>query len=434
MWAVLALGALATSPALARQPNLIVIMADDLGAKELGCYGHPEHRTPRLDALAKTGTQFRTCYATPVCHPTRFEIMTGQYGSHNGVFNFANRPGGPKGNAKVEDIGANHITFAEVLKPAGYATGLAGKWQLSGEAPTLVNDCGFDEYMIWAYKNNWPPGTDYTGGYEGRGNSKPARYWHPSLVTNGKYQPTKPDDYGPDLHTDFLIDFMKRHRDEPFFVYYPMCLTHAPWLPTPDSEQNGKKRGSGGPQNFQANVEYMDKLVGRIVDALDELGLRENTILFFTGDNGTGNDGKNKPTELGARVPMIVNGPGVQARGAIDDLVDLSDVLPTLADLAGTTPPSDRPIDGKSFAGVLKGQPSPRDWIFSYLGGDRIVRDKRWLLEANSMTRPGRFYDCGESRDGTGYRDVTTSDDPEVRAARERFEKILADLPSPVVD
>ena len=122
---------------VARPPNFILIMADDAGAGEFGAYGNPKNLTPRLSELARSGVQFSTCYATPVCRPTRIEIMTGQYGHHNGVYQFANKPGGPSLEADVNDI-THHLTFAQVLKEHGYATALAGKWQLSGDHPTLI--------------------------------------------------------------------------------------------------------------------------------------------------------------------------------------------------------------------------------------------------------------------------------------------------------
>ena len=417
-----------------RPPNLIVLMADDLGARELGCYGHPKHRTPNLDRLARTGVQFNTCFATPICHPTRFEIMTGQYGHHNGVYHFPSRRGGPQPGSPEDNI-ANHLTFAQVLKPRGYATAQAGKWQLTGKVPTLVRECGFDEYCMWAYKHNLPPGVEHTGGWEGAKGGKTSRYWHPSIVKNGEYLPTGPEDYGPDLFTDFVIDFARRHADRPFFIYYPMCLTHAPYYPTPDTVQAETEKFKHSRDNFQVNVEYTDKLVGRIVGALEEMGLRENTVLFFTGDNGTGGNGKGQPTELGARVPMIVDGAGlVKPIGLSGELVDLSDVLPTLAELAGAGLPAEHVIDGRSFAPLLRGETAgQREWIFSYIGDRRIVRTKRWLLEDNSPLRPGRLYDCGASRDGTGYRDVSDSQDPEAVAARKMIEEILADKPAPVI-
>ena len=420
------------SAASGRPLNFIVIMADDLGAKELGCYGNKKHLTPNLDRLARTGMQFKTCYATPICHPTRFEIMTGKYGHNNGVFHFPGRRGGPKAGSPEDDI-ARKVTFAQVLKPHGYATAHSGKWQLTGKIPTLINECGFDEYCMWAYKHNLPEGVRHTGGWEGKKGGKTSRYWHPSIVKNSKYVPTGPDDYGPDMFTDFIIDFVKRHKDKPFFVYYPMALTHGPFYATPDTVKSEKEKFKNLRTNFKANVEYMDKLVGRIVRALDSMGLRENTVVFFTGDNGTGGDGKGQYTELGARVPMIANCPGVvKPSKPSDELVDLSDILPTLTDFAGAKPPSG--IDGRSFAPLLRDEKGPtREWIYSYLADRQILRTKRWLLEDNGPGHPGRFFDCSDSRDGTGYRDVTNSTNPEVQAAKKRFKEILADKPLPIV-
>jgi arylsulfatase A len=418
-----------------RPPNLIVIMADDLGAKELSCYGNQEHRTPNLDRLGQTGVQFKTCYATPICHPTRFEIMTGQYGHHNKVYQFPGRRGGPVTGSPEDDI-ARHLTFAQVLKKRGYATVHAGKWQLTGQIPTLVNECGFDEYCMWAYKHNLPPGVKHTGGWEGKRGGKASRYWHPSIVKNGKYLPTQPDDYGPDIFTNFVIDFIERHRNRPFFAYYPMCLTHGPFYVTPDTVQSeDEKFKNDRKRNFKANVEYVDKLIGRIVEALKANGLRENTVVLFTGDNGTGGQGKGQPTELGARVPMIANCPGtINPLGTSDELVDLSDIMPTLADFAGAKLPRRHIIDGRSFAPLLRGEKGPaREWIYSYLGDRQVLRTKRWLLEDNGPNHPGRFYDCGDSRDGTGYQDVTNSTNPEALAAKKRFKEILADKPLPIV-
>ncbi len=407
-----------------RRPNLVVMMADDLGAKELGCYGHPRHRTPRLDALAAGGVRFRTCYSAPVCSPTRVMIMTGRYGFRTGWNNFMLRAYAPRKDSPLFDIGTSQITFAELLKERGYATALAGKWQLSGSLPTLIHDCGFDEYRIWAYDHYLPSGVKHTGGRKGL---RTARYWHPSIMQNGKYIPTKPADYGPDMLVDFIIDFMKRNRDRPFCVYYPMCLTHQPWAPTPVVGEPGEKTKGG----LQHNVQYMDHTVGRVLDAIENLGLSDETIVIFTGDNGTGKSGKNTPTELGARVPLIVSAPGRFAGGVVsDELVDLSDILPTLVELAGARLPSDRTIDGRSFVPTLQGDESEhREWIFSYLGNKQILRDKRWLLEGN-----GQFFDCGNSRNGKGYRDVTESDDAQVIAARKRFAKILKNMPIPSDD
>jgi len=415
------------------QPNIILIMADDLGAKELSCYGHPRHQTPHLDQLARTGIQFETCYTACICHPTRFEIMTGQYGSTNGVNQFAGRPGGPHPDSSEEQI-VNHLTFAKVLKSAGYATALAGKWQLTGKVPGLVVECGFDEYCMWAYKHNLPAGVKHQGGWEGKSRRPTSRYWHPSIMKNGKYQPTTIENYGPDIFTDFVIDFAKQHQKEPFFIYYPMVLTHNPAYSTPTSKPNlAEKFRDSKKEKFQENVEYMDVLVGRIVTAIEKMDLRDETIIIFLGDNGTGGEGKATPTELGARVPMIVNCPGrVKEIGLSKALVDSSDIMPTLVELCGAKLPESHPLDGQSFAPILSGEKGGvRDWIFSYLSDHRILRTDRYLLENNSPDYFGTLYDCGASRDGTGYRDVSDSTDPQVLEIKKHFLEILATKPAP---
>lgn len=419
-----------------RPPNFVVIMADDLGAGELGCYGHRSHRTPHLDDLARTGVRFETCFTAPICRPTRVMVLTGQYGCHNGVHHFPGRRGGPPVAFEGVDDMRNHVTFAQLLKARGYATGITGKWQLSGAPPTLVTETGFDEYLIWGQYERYHTPEDRER-IARAGIRYRARYWRPCLIENGRWRETGPDDYGPDLFTDFAIRFLRRHRDRPFLLYYPMVLTHSPFRPTPLTSKGPQdRRQNDFRRHFAANVEYVDVLVGRIVAALEDLGLREHTILIFTGDNGTGaGHGKNTVTERGARVPLIVNAPGlVRARGASKELADLSDLLPTLCDFAGVPIPNDRPIDGRSLAPFLRGETeTTREWIFAFLGDGRILRTKRWLLENNTPHRFGRLYDCGESRDGKGYRDVTDSDDPEVQAVRERFLALLEKLPAPVV-
>jgi arylsulfatase A len=405
------------------RPNLVVIMADDLGAAELGCYGNRKHRTPHLDRLAAGGMRFRTCWSTPLCTPTRVLIMTGQYGFRTGYYNFIHRAYSPTRTSALYDIGSK-TTFADLLKDAGYATGCVGKWQLTGDLPSLVHDCGFQEYMVWTWLHKLPEGIQHSGGWQSKAKRVPSRFWHPGILSNGRYVPTRETDYGSDLYTDFAIDFMKRHRDGPFVLYFPMALTHTPWDATPDLKKPGEKTAKG----LRTNVEYMDHLVGRIVKTLDELSLRKNTIVMFTGDNGTQGAGKAQVTEAGARVPLIVNCPGRVKGGVVsDELVDLSDVLPTLVDYANAKIPKNHLTDGHSLRLTFEGKPGAhREWIFSYLANRRMLRDRRWLLEGS-----GRFFDCGKSRNGKGYRDVTLSTAREVVAARKRFEKLLEDLPAP---
>lgn len=405
-------------------PNVILVLADDLGAKELTCYGSTKHRTPNLDRLAAEGTRFETFYAMPLCTPTRVCLMTGQYGFHNGFLGMQDPAFKPKADSPKADM-ANHFTHADLMKSKGYTTAQAGKWQLSGKLPTLVRDTGFDEYLMWAYDHNLPDGVKHPGRENG---SKASRFWHPSLIRNGEYLPTTQDDYGPDMFNEFVLDFARRNKTNPFFVYYTSVLTHGPHLETPNPNNPGKR----WPAGFKSNLEYLDHLMGKLLDGLKAEGLDQNTYIIFIGDNGTGSDGKGTLTELGARVPCIIRGPGVQ-RGVLSRAVaDLTDIMPTLADISGTELPRDVPFDGHSLAPVLRGEKEThRDWIYSHLDDGRVLRDSRWLLEIDKAGKGERFFDCGDSRDGSGYKDVTTSTDPQVVAARKHFSEILASMPEP---
>lgn len=415
------------------RPNIILLMADDCSAKEFGCYGNREHKTPVLDQLARTGASFNTCWCTPICSPSRALILTGRYGFRTGWFHNNMKPSPKK---KGGDLSTTNKIFAQLLKQAGYATAICGKWQLHGR----MRQYGFDEHCMWQKYEGFdgPVETKELKGKRGVYLGRAARYWHPSIVKNDKPVPTTDKDYGPDLFVDFLLDFAKRQKDGPFLVYYPMCLPHRSWdfeagrsgyLPVPELDRNGVKTGRKVPGTLKSNVEYIDHLVGRIVKGLERLGLRKNTVIGFTCDNGTSGYGKAQVIEeRGPRVPMIVNGPSVvKPRGAVDALIDFADVLPTLCDLAGATPPADHVIDGQSFVPVLRGEKDDaREWIFSCYADKRMLRDKRWLLDGR-----GRFFDCGNRRDEVGYKDVTRSNDPEVVAARKRFEDILKRLPGP---
>lgn len=428
-----------------RRPNFIVTMADDCSAREFGCYGNKEHKTPNLDALANTGMMFKTCWCTPICSPSRAQIMTGRYGFRTKWYHNSMKPGGGG-----YDLARAELLFSEFMKNSGYATAVAGKWQIGAgqdqQGNYRVHEYGFNEFCLWASGGiAIPKGAQYDGYTEGPNDSVPGRtdrYWHPAVVRNGELIPTGEDDYGPDIYTDFVNDFAARHTDEPFFIYYPMCLPHGSWyppisekerrtvyVPVPELDERGNKTGRRTPEGFRYNVEYVDHLIGRIVRNLDMLKIRDNTIIMFTCDNGTAGYGKAQLTgERGSRVPMIVNCPGiVKPSEPRDELVQFADVLPTMEDLAGLALPGDEEFDGISFAPVLLDREGPRrEWIFSYYADKRFLRDKRWLLDGN-----GRLWDCGDNRSGEGYKDVTDSKDPEVLQVRKRFEEILKNLPGP---
>ena len=401
-----------------RKPNLILILADDLGYETLGCNGGTSYATPNLDALAGGGVRFTRCYAQPLCTPTRVQLMTGQYNVRN--------------YTRFGQIEPGQTTFAQLLKSAGYATGIAGKWQL-GQDPSLPKQLGFDEAYLWQHTR------------------RPPRYANPGLEVNGKEVDFASGAYGPELINRFALDFVARHKGEPFCLYYPMIEPHNPFQPTPDSpEWDPKAVGeqvNQRPKHFGDMVTYMDKMVGRLVAKLDELGLREHTLILFVGDNGTNpsitsqttagpvRGGKGQSTAAGTHVPLVASWPGRIAKGKVcDDLVDTTDFLPTLLAAAGVAPPTgDRPVDGRSFWPQLIGEPgNPRAWVYSWYareGGPKADREfaagRRFKLY-----RSGELYDV--------KKDVLESTplpadgaDAEARAARGELQKALDGFAGP---
>ena len=432
--AALSLAAAPGREVSADKPNIILVLLDDVSAKEFTCYGGQGITTPHLDRIAREGVMFRTAWSTPLCGPSRALLHTGRYGGRTHYLENDISPRQP--------FWQNHLVLGKVLQSAGYATGMFGKSHFSN-APH--KDLGFDEYCIARF---WP-------GYDGPPQAPAAKgtasmyavqwYWHPGLVADGSGVSTGPDDFGPDLEVNRLRDFIARRKSQPFFAYYPTNLPHmevrtsssptsadAQWNYTdvPQRDAEGKPSGKRIPGTLKSNLEYVDFLIGRIWAQVVADGLEQKTILLVTGDNGTAGYGKGKLTsEIALRVPFLVYGPSrVPSLGPSDVLVDFADLLPTLADLAGAKFPDGYALDGKSFAALLQGKPfAGRQWIHSYLGSARWLRDQRWLLDGS-----GRFYDCGDSRDEfAGYRDVTSSADPTVLAARNRFAAILQSIPAP---
>ena len=382
--AVFAVLAGALPRASAAKPNLILIMADDLGFETIGANGGTSYRTPVLDKLATTGARFTHCYAQPLCTPTRAQLMTGLSNVRNYI-TFGN-------------MDPHAVTFANLLKPAGYATCIAGKWQL-GRDLELPKKYGFDEYCLWQHMR------------------RPPRYANPGLEINGVEKDYTNGEYGPDLVNAYVLDFITRKKADPFLIYYPMMLTHDPYQPTPDSKDwDPKAIGEGVNRNekhFGEMVEYMDKLIGKVVAKLDALGLRDNTLILFLGDNGTGRGvrsmmgdrvvigGKGSTTAAGMHVPLIANWPGrVVAGGVCSDLVDSTDFLPTLLEAAGVKLPGDLKLDGRSFFPQLCGSKGrPRDWLYAWysprqnadLTAREFTYDQRFKLY-----RSGNFFDLSQ--------------------------------------
>lgn len=364
--------------AASAKPNVILILADDLGFECIGANGGTSYKTPVLDKLAATGVRFEHCNVQPLCTPTRVQLMTGIYNVRN-YLDFGHMD--PK-----------CITFGNIMKQAGYATCITGKWQL-GQDPELPKKFGFDEHCLWQHTR------------------RPPRYANPGLEINGAAKDYTKGEYGPDLVNDYALDFIARKKDAPFFLYYPMMLTHGPYQATPDSaDWNPKQQGENGGQSaehFADMVAYMDKLIGKLVARLDELGLRENTLLLFIGDNGTGAGtksmmgdklvvgAKGSMIHTGTHVPLIVNCPGKAASGKVcTDLVDSVDILPTLCEATGASLPEGLKIDGRSFAPQLRGEKGqPREWRYSWYGPREFFEGEFTATRDFKLYRDGRFYD-----------------------------------------
>jgi arylsulfatase A len=404
-------GTCATTEAAPERPNIVFIIGDDCGIDSFGCYGSDRAKnfTPNIDALARSGTRYERGYSTPLCGPSRCVIMTGRHGF---------RTGGLTNQTSGDPSYKNEPALARILKTAGYATGMAGKWRQMSDSP---GDWGFDEYITDPTASGW--------------------FWQSKYIKNGKEVTSDREVYYPDHCSDFALDFIRRHKDRPFYFYLSEHLIHGPILRTPDS-----KEGASPAQLYDDNIKYLDKTVGKVVGELDRLGIREKTVILFTTDNGTSTVGyradhdpmmdvgkingrhiagrKGQLDEGGCRVPFVVSWKGtVPAGGVSGELHDFTDLLPTFADLAGAKLPEGVKFDGRSFAPQLRGEKgNPRDWIFVQLGAGWFVRDDGWKLnergELFSM-KDAPFVEAEVAADSV---------DPAAQAARKRLAAVLADL------
>ncbi len=361
--ALAAAGIAGSSWAATLPRNVVLIMADDIGIECFGCYGGESYQTPNIDKLAAGGLRFTHAYSQPLCTPTRLEIMTGRENHRNWRY-FGILPPEEK-------------TFGHLMQRFGYRTGIAGKWQLQSYDPPDFpgagtrrgtgmhpRDAGFDSYSLFHALHT---------------EDKGSRYANPTYLENGEIHGPIEGAYGEDISVDFLLAFMAAYQTEPLFIYYPMALPHWPMTPTPHSEawEDPARRLEESVEHFPDMVAYMDTTVGRLVDGITDMGLRNDTLILFYSDNGTDRrivsqfggrevrGGKNTTAQTGIRVPLIASWPGRIAPGTNADLIEPSDFFPSLADLAGREVPDGWQTDGVSFAPQLLGEESsPRDWAF----------------------------------------------------------------------
>ena len=341
--------ALSASPTEERRPNVVLILADDLGYECVAANGGGPYRTPNLDRLAEAGVRFTRCHSQPLCTPTRVQLLTGLYNSRN--------------YTAFAELDSDATTLAQMLRAGGYATCAVGKWQLGGDAEA-PRRFGFGEYCLYALTE---------------ADNKPSRYKRPRLEVNGRLIQYTEEDYGPDVVFEYAQDFIERHREEPFFLYYSMLLPHTPLEATPESRSWLAGRQPDR-RYFIDMVAYVDKLVGKLAATLERNGIADKTLILFTGDNGTNRQitstldgepypgGKSSTLDSGTHVPLIVSWPGEAAAGEVcDDLVDSTDFVPTVLEAAGLPAPDGLDLDGRSFLPQVLGEEgTPREWIYCW--------------------------------------------------------------------
>jgi arylsulfatase A-like enzyme len=432
-WSWLAFAAVLPIAAQEHQapPNIVLIVADDLGWGDLGCYGNTKVPTPNLDRLAVEGVRFTQCYAgSTVCAPSRCALLTGRHTGHCTI----------RGNKRI-DLGESDVTIAEVLREAGYATVAIGKWGLGTEGnagiPTRQGFDAFFGYLDQRHAHNYYPSWLWRD--EARA---PLRNEARGGIA------TKKLDYSHDLFTQQALAAIEKHRECPFFLYLAYTVPHA-------NNELGNATGDGmevpdwGPfaaeawpepdKGRAAMVHRLDQDVGRLLARLDELELAAHTLVLFTSDNGPHREGGSDPDFFGARgvlrgykrdlyeggirVPMLARWPGtIPANATSNHVWALWDLLPTLAEIAGVAAPSD--LDGRSVLPALRGREAqPAEflyWEFHEGGFHQAVRTGRWKALRHGLDAPLELYDLeddlGETRDVAARR-------PEVVARIEEYLK-----------
>ena len=368
-------------------PNVVLIMADDMGFECLQSNGARDYKTPILDEIGREGVRFNQTYSQPLCTPSRVKIMTGLYNYRNyEYFGYLNE---------------NQKTFGSLMKEAGYATAIVGKWQLNGLAYDLPGyqdsmrpmKFGFDEHCLWQLTDARKEGE---------------RFANPLIRQNGALLPRDSNAYGPDIFCSYALDFISRKKDQPFFLYYPMVLVHEPFVPTPDSDawSDPSRRYERDTAYYSDMMTYTDKIVGKIVKHLDGLGL-DNTLLIFTADNGTHTTvrtftngrvvqgAKGNTIMDGHRVPMVAQWPKKVTQAIeYNGLVNFNDFFATFADIIKL----DVNTDGISFLPVLEGNTHPlrKANLIHYdpKWGKNVNRYKNQYAHTHKykLYRDGRFY------------------------------------------
>ncbi len=370
-------------PARPARPNIVLILADDMGYGDLGCFGSTRHRTPNLDTVAAAGTKFTSFYvAAPVCTASRAALLTGCYprrvNMDTGSTFLVVRPGDRKG------LHPDEITIAELLKGRGYATGCVGKWHLGDQPPFLPTRQGFDSYFGIPYSNDM--------------GVRKGKNWPPLPLMRGERVIEAPVDQDTltRRYTEAAVEFIRTHRDRPFFLYLPHTFPHDPLHAGP------RFRGKSPGGIYGDAIEEIDWSTGEIMAELRRLKIARRTLVVFTSDNGAapnygGTNGplrghKGSTWEGGMRVPCLMVWPGTIPAGRVcPELATAMDLLPTCAALAGAEVPGDRIIDGRDLSALLRADPgagSPHEAFYYYRGPNlQAIRAGRWKLHFSREDR-----------------------------------------------
>jgi arylsulfatase A-like enzyme len=423
------------------KPNIVFILADDLGYGDLGCYGQKEMATPNLDKLAASGIRFTQFYCgSTVCAPSRSALMEGKHLGHARI----------RGNARV-DLLPEDVTVAEVLKAAGYRTGLIGKWGLGTAGNSgIPNRQGFDEF--YGFLDQKHAHTQY-----------PTQLWENERETflDGNFGPPRTD-YAQDVFTNRSLAFLERHKVGPFFLYVAYTTPHANneltkqtgnGMEIPGDHPYSSKPWPKPDRDFAGVVARLDRDVGTLLAKLKELGIEQNTLVMFASDNGPHREGGNNPEffdsngplrgikrdlyDGGIRTPFLASWPGTIQPGQVSDAVcAFWDILPTFAEVAGARSPSG--IDGISFVPVLRGRPMPpREylyWEFHEGGFSQAVRIGKWKgVRRRNRQAPIEIYDL--SADIGERKDLAQSQPELVKRVAEIFRSARTESATfPVVD
>jgi arylsulfatase A-like enzyme len=377
-------------------PNIVIIYADDLGYGDLGCYGHPTIRTPNLDRMAAEGMRFTQFYsAAEVCTPSRAALMTGRYPIRNGMCHDQFRV-----LRRVSTGGLPHeeVTLAELLKAKGYATGIIGKWHLgvwSNDPKHHPMNHGFEFHFGLPHSNDMDPSVGNPKLANALADQR-AEYWNAPLY-RGMELVEKPADQTTltRRYTEEAVKFITMNKAKPFFLYFPHTFPHTPLFASKDFKGRSP-RGLYGDV-----VEELDWSVGRVLDTLRENGLAENTVVFFSSDNGpwllmgeTGGsagllrEGKGSTWEGGMRVPGIAWWPGkIQSWSVCQDVACTMDLFTTFAKLGGAQVPQDREIDGKDITPLLFGGGKVEREVFCYYRGQQLYAARVGPWKAHFITR-----------------------------------------------